>query len=165
MASVRRTGCLLVLCAAVGLPAGAAARVLRVGSYRGSPGEFRDVQAAVNAARPGDWILIGPGDHHEAKTLIPSGAAGDDRAGAGVLITTPGLWLPGMNRNTVWIDGTKRGSSRCSNADASQDFGPADSNGKPGGRNGILIYKAPGVTVETCRCAISLTAITVAATR
>ena len=135
--------------AAVMLAASARAdRVLRVGTYHGMPGQFTDIQAAVNAAAPGDWILIAPGDYHEANTLKPTGAVGDDRAGAGVLITKSGLWLRGMNRNRVWIDGTKPGSSRCSAADAAQDFGPNDSDGNPGGRNGILIYKARGVIVE-----------------
>ncbi len=123
-------------------------QVLRVGTYKGIPGQYRSVQAAVNAAKRGDWILIAPGDYHEANTLIPSGAHGDDRAGAGVLIKTPGLWLRGMDRNRVWIDGTRSGASRCSRATADQNLGPTDSAGKPGGRNGILVYKAPGVVVE-----------------
>jgi hypothetical protein len=130
--------------------------VLRVGSYRGVPGQFTDIQAAVAAAKPNDWILVGPGDYHEAATLKPTGGAGDDRAGAGVLITKSGLWLRGMNRNTVWIDGTKPGSSRCSAAGSAQDLGPKDSNGNPGGRNGILIYKAPGVIVENLSVCIFL---------
>jgi hypothetical protein len=142
---------LSVLLAAVFLSAlarAANAQVLRVGTYHGIPGEFKDIQAAVNAARPNDWILIAPGDYHEGRTLKPKGGQGDDRAGAGVLITKSGLWLRGMNRNSVWIDGTKPGSSRCSSADSAQDFGPNDSDGKPGGRNGILVYKARGVVVE-----------------
>jgi hypothetical protein len=126
----------------------AAGRVLRVGSYRGAPGSFRDVQAAVDAAKPGDWILIGPGDYHEAATRMPAGAHGDDRAGAGVLIQTPRLWIRGMDRNSVWIDGTRIGAPRCSNADTDQLFGPVDAKQEPGGRNGILIYKAPDVIVE-----------------
>jgi hypothetical protein len=40
----------------------AAPRVLLVGSYQGIPGQYSSIQAAVDAARPGDWILIGPGD-------------------------------------------------------------------------------------------------------
>ena len=40
----------------------AGARVLRVGTYKGVHGQFKSVQAAVNAAKPGDWILVGPGD-------------------------------------------------------------------------------------------------------
>src|SRR5579884_1387067 len=129
-------------------PAASADQVLRVGTYHGIPGQYKDVEAAVKAAKPGDWILIAPGDYKETKTLKPKGAHGDDRAGAAILITKPGLWLRGMNRNRVWIDGTKVGSRRCSARQQDQIFGPVDSSGKPGGRNGILIYKAPGVTVE-----------------
>jgi hypothetical protein len=130
-------------------PAASADRVLMVGTYHGLPGQFRDVQAAVNAAAPGDWILVAPGDYKEANTVKPPGKPqGDDRPGAGVLITKAGLWLRGMNRNTVWIDGTKPGSPRCSNAQKDQVFGPGDANGKPSGRNGILVYKAPGVYVQ-----------------
>src|SRR6266446_902455 len=40
-------------------------QVLRVGSFHGMAGQFQTIQAAVNAAQPGDWILIGPGDYHE----------------------------------------------------------------------------------------------------
>jgi hypothetical protein len=130
------------------LTSAALAQVLRVGTYKAIPGQFDSVQAAVNAARPGDWILIAPGDYHEAGARMPSGAHGDDRAGAGVLIQTPGLWLRGMDRNAVWVDGTKAGAPRCSSAPADQNLGPIDSAGTPGGRNGILVYKAPGVIVE-----------------
>jgi hypothetical protein len=146
-----RAGVAVLLTAAgfaVLAPGASADRVLRVGSWHGVPGEFSDVQAAINAAAPNDWVLVAPGDYHEANTLKPPGAHGDDRAGAGVLIRKAGLWLRGMNRNTVWIDGTKPGSKRCSAADSAQDFGPRDSSGNPGGRNGILIYKAPGVIVD-----------------
>src|SRR5258708_4992911 len=37
--------------------------VLTVGTYRGIPGRFAGVQAAVDAAHPGDWVLVGPGDY------------------------------------------------------------------------------------------------------
>ena len=43
-------------------PASAGARVLLVGSYHGIAGDYTGIQAAVDAARPGDWILVGPGD-------------------------------------------------------------------------------------------------------
>jgi hypothetical protein len=45
--------------------ASAAPRVLQVGSFHGIKGQYESIQAAVNAANPGDWILIGPGDYHE----------------------------------------------------------------------------------------------------
>src|SRR5213595_598232 len=77
--------------------------VWRVGTYRGIPGQFRTIQAAVDAARPGDWILVAPGDYHES----PGN-------GTGVLITTPDIHLRGMDRNTTIVDGTKPGAPACS---------------------------------------------------
>ena len=88
--------------------------VLLVGEYNGIPGQYSSIQAAVDAAHPGDWILIGPGDYKQASSRTAPGAQGDDRAGASVFITTPKLHIRGMNRNTVMIDGTKPGSPQCS---------------------------------------------------
>ena len=45
--------------------AAANAKVLRVGTYKGVRGQFKSIQAAVDAAKPGDWILVGPGDYKE----------------------------------------------------------------------------------------------------
>src|SRR5438477_2591651 len=115
----------LGLAASVLAPASAAptpARALLVGSYKGIPGRYRTIQAAVDAARPGDTILVGPGVYHEA-------TAAED----GVLITTPGVRLRGMDRNGVIVDGTLPTSTRpCSNDAAAQT--PA-----PEGRNGIEV--------------------------
>src|SRR3954447_9996563 len=69
-------------------------KVLLVGSYRGLAGQFSSIQAAVTAARPGDWVLIGPGDYHEQGS-----------AEAGVLVTTSGIHIRGMDRNHVIVDG------------------------------------------------------------
>jgi hypothetical protein len=102
--------------------------VLQVGSYHGKPGHFTSIQAAVDAARPGDWILIAPGDYHEQGSTV-----------AGVWVTTPSIHLRGMNRNHVIVDGTNHGASQCSAAVVDQNLT---------GRNGIEIYKASGVTVE-----------------
>src|SRR5215469_12333181 len=124
------------------------AAVLLVGSFQGMPGQFSSIQAAVDAARPGDWVLIGPGNYHETGNRVPPGAVGDDTAGAAVLVTTPGIHIRGMDRNGVVLDGTKPGASRCSSATADQGFGPAGSNGAPTGRNGLVVYKASGVSVE-----------------
>src|SRR2546421_9553338 len=46
-------------------------RVLRVGTYHGITGQYSTIQSAVNAAHPGDWILIGPGDYHERGSMNP----------------------------------------------------------------------------------------------
>jgi hypothetical protein len=48
----------------------------------------------------------------------------------------------------VVVDGTRPGSSRCSKARAAQDFGPLGTDGKPLGRNGILVWKANNTWVE-----------------
>ena len=66
----------------------------------------------------------------------------------GVYITTPNLHLRGMNRNTVVVDGTKPGAPQCSANPADQEYGPNGSDGKPIGRNGILVWKADNVSIE-----------------
>src|SRR5690242_9851155 len=75
--------------------------VLLVGTFHGVPGRYRSIQAAVNAARPGDWILVAPGDYHE--NADETGPFGNPAVGAmgGVYISKPGITLRGMNRNTV----------------------------------------------------------------
>jgi|SRR5579884_535018 len=133
----------ILFAVAIAAPA-AGAKVLLVGSYHGIKGKYRTIQAAVNAAKPGDWILIGPGDYKTTSSRAPSGAADHP---AGVLITKPNLKLRGMNRNTVIVDGTKPGSARCSNSPSAQNFGPSGPNG-PYGLNGILVWKADNVWIQ-----------------
>ena len=105
---------------------------LTVGTFHGRAGGFTSVQAAVDAASPGDWILIAPGVYHE------SGAATD-----GVRIVTPGLHLRGLDRNQVIIDGTWPGFGACSAEPAAQNPGPGGA-----GRNGIQVVAVDGVTIE-----------------
>jgi hypothetical protein len=116
-------------------PAVAPARVLLVGSYHGHRGGFTSIQAAVDAARPGDWVLVGPGDYHERGDRKN---AGTDSAGAAVLIRTPGIHVRGMDRNRVVVDGTKPGAPRCSSARTDQGVG----------RNGIEVFETDGVSIE-----------------
>jgi hypothetical protein len=52
------------------------------------PADFPTIQAAVDAARPGDMVLISPGEYHE-----------------GVEIRTPFVTIRGLERNTVILDG------------------------------------------------------------
>lgn len=129
-----------VVCAAIAAAvsllfvAGSSARVLRVGSYKGIRGQYRSVQAAVTAAKPGDWILIGPGDYHE-RGLKHSPEP------AGVLIRKARLHIRGMNRNRVIIDGTKRGKGACSSKPRRQKI-------THDGRNGVEVFKASGVYIQ-----------------
>jgi hypothetical protein len=135
--------CLSIAVGVVFAPAASAKKVLRVGSYKGVAGQFGTIQAAVNAAKPGDWILVGPGDY---KTTTGHKVPGQKLA-AGVVITKPGIYLRGMNRNSVVIDGTKPGSPKCSSKTADQNFGPKTSGGQLG-LNGILVWKASDVWVQ-----------------
>src|SRR5207248_418192 len=125
---------LLVVLAALGSATAAGAHVLLVGTYKGTRGQYESIQAAVDAARPGDWVLVGPGDHKTPSSRAP---AGRPDTPAGVLITTPRVYLRGMNRNTVIVDGTKSGPA-CSRAKRDQNLGPHGKGGAQG-RNGIMV--------------------------
>jgi hypothetical protein len=118
-------------------------RVLRVGVYHGIKGQYTSIQAAVNAAKPGDWILIAPGDW---KTTSSNAPADSSNTPAGVLITTPNIVLRGMNRNTTIVDGTMSGPA-CNDIDADQNLGPSQ-DGSNTGLNGIMVYKANNVWVQ-----------------
>jgi hypothetical protein len=140
---MRRTvsfGLVAVAVAVAVVAPSASARVLRVGSYKGIKGQFSTIQAAVNAAKSGDWILIGPGDYKEHSGGAP---AGHSSAPAGVLIKTSNVYLRGMNRNTVIVDGTKPGSSACSSKASAQEFGPHNL-----GLNGLMVWKAANVWIQ-----------------
>ena len=126
----------------------AAARVLLVGSWHGRKGRYRTIQGAVRAAKPSDWILVGPGDYHERADHRAGGRPSADDSGGGVYITTPKIHLRGVDRNKVVVDGTKRGTGRCPKAGSKQDFGPLNASKHTLGRNGVEVYKASGVSVE-----------------
>jgi Right handed beta helix region len=72
---------------------------------------FKTIQAAVNAVRPGGWVLIEPGVYDEE-----------------VKVTKSNIFIRGMNRNEVIVDGQEEKL--------------------PGGRNGIEVYKANNVWIE-----------------
>jgi hypothetical protein len=144
---------LLLACVAIGAtPAFAAKhhrRVLLVGTYRHHHGGYKTIQAAVDAAHPGDWILVGPGDYHERADHRKKRGSQPADTPAGVIITKPRIHLRGMNRNAVVVDGTLPGKGkRCSSKESRQDLGVKGDGGDPLGRNGILVYKANGVSVE-----------------
>ena len=123
------------------------AKVLLVGTYNGKAGQYQSIQSAVNAAKPGDYILVGPGDYHEdADETGPYGNPADGAMG-GVFIDKANITLRGMNRDTVIVDGTLAGSTPCSNAPSAQDYGRVV-DGKAVGRNGILVWKANNVTIQ-----------------
>lgn len=58
------------------------------GTTRNVPGDYPTIQDAVDAAAPGDLILIGPGVYNEA-----------------VIVRTPSLIIRGTDRNEVVLDG------------------------------------------------------------
>jgi hypothetical protein len=138
-----RVGLLAMACG-LSVSSAASAKVLLVGTYHGIKGQYGSIQAAVDAAKAGDWILVGPGDYKTTSSRAPSD--GTDHP-AGVLITTPNLRLRGMNRNKVIVDGTKSGGS-CSSQESDQNFGPGDGSGGQLGLNGIMVYKADNVWVQ-----------------
>jgi len=122
-------------------------KVLLVGSYHGHAGGYTTIQSAVNASKPGDWILVAPGDYHETadSTQATDPAHGDN---GGVMITTDDIHLRGMSRSGVVVDGTKPGYGECSSNPAAQTYGAVGSDGKTVGRNGIVVWKADGVSVD-----------------
>ncbi|MGH9302135.1 MAG: hypothetical protein ACRD0E_09665, partial [Acidimicrobiales bacterium] len=109
-------------------------RVLLVGTYHGIAGQYSTVQAAANAAKRGDWVLVAPGDYKTGTSAAPASAPDSP---AGVLVQTPGVWIRGMDRNAVVIDGTKSGPQCSSNA--------VDQNGA---LNGIMAFKADNVRIQ-----------------
>jgi hypothetical protein len=131
----------------LGLASAAEANVLRVGTFNGSSGPYTSIQDAVDAAHPGDWILVGPGDYKEHTGRAPVGHADTP---AGVLITTPGVHLRGMDRDGVVVDGTKPDTPTCSSRQGDQELGPAGlhSGDAPLGLNGVMVFKANNVSVE-----------------
>jgi hypothetical protein len=123
--------------------------VLLVGTFHGNAGQYSTIQAAVDAARPGDWILIAPGDYHENDDAhLTSAAQLSTGNHGGVVVHTSDLHIRGMNRNKVIVDGTKPGASGpCSSSPQYQNFGPM-AKGKAQGRNGIVVWKADDVSID-----------------
>lgn len=139
------------------------ANVFAVGTFHGITGNVSTtrrptvatIQRAVDEAErwadahrcggaPCDtYVLLAPGDYKTLATRIAP--APPDQDAAGVLIDTDNVWLVGMERDSVVIDGTKAGPT-CSDQPADQVFGPARAPHQ--GLNGVMVYKAAGTWVE-----------------
>lgn len=157
----------LVVASGSTAPAGAApawpANVFAVGTFDGIPGNVTTsgpptvatIQAAVDEAEswadqhrcdgaPCDtFVLLAPGDYKTVAGDIAPAPPNQDPAG--VLIDTDNVWLVGMARNRVIIDGTKAGPP-CSDHQADQVFGPSTAPHE--GLNGVMVYQASGTWVE-----------------
>jgi hypothetical protein len=105
------TAAIALVVVAFGATASAAAASVNIVSKNAppKPHHYNTIQGAVNASTSGDWVLIEPGVYYEEVTVTSA---------------HQGIWIRGMNRNTVILDG----------------------QGKAG--NGIEIYKANNVWVE-----------------
>ena len=146
--------------------AGAGPGVLLVGPA-GTPGaQYTSIQAAVNAANPGDWVLVAPGVYHE-KGYSPTNNPKGKPPPAEVFITKPNLHLRGMNRDTVIVDGTNlsasqaagtlpAGSPACSGDAALQDPGVHQNGGGTQTREGILVFETAGTSIENLTSCNSL---------
>ena len=138
---------------AVALPAAAPAsaasapQVLTVGTFQGHQGQYTSIQAAVDAAKPGAWILVAPGDYKETADLTNTPPSLDHGDFGGVLVTKANIHIRGMNRATTIVDGTKAGAPACSSNAADQQFGVVQ-GGSAAGRNGIVVYKANNVSID-----------------
>ena len=102
-------------------------------------------RAAVRKAKPGDWILIAPGDYH---VRMDHYSQRHSNHPAGLIITTPGLHVRGLNRNRVVLDGTRPGSRECSSAPSRAFRQCAMPRATRPGSNGIEVYKTNGVSIS-----------------
>lgn len=99
----------------------------------------------MDHARPGDWVLVAPGDYKTQTVRAPRGAPASPAA---VLVQVRGVRIRGMSRSGVVVDGTRRGP-RCSRRRTDQNFGPGGvAAGGPAGLNGVMVWKADDVWVQ-----------------
>ncbi len=151
--------------------------VFAIGTFDGVVGNFSTtqdvdtVQAAVNAAQswatqntpttgpdagiaPDTFVLLAPGDYKTNPYENPQAEPGQDPAA--ITITGANVWLIGMNRDKVIIDGTKSGPP-CSTSPSDQVYGPPvdgpnglrPSNASNGeGFNGVMVWQAAGTWVQ-----------------
>ncbi len=157
----------LILPLAFGTSAsGSSPNVLLVGPAGTPNAQYTSIQAAVNAAQPGDWVLVAAGVYHE-KGYSPTSNPNGKPTPAEVQITKPNLHLRGMNRDTVIVDGTNfsqtqaagtaaAGSAACSPDPALQDPGVKQSGGGTQNRDGIVVWRTGGVSIENLTSCNSL---------
>ncbi len=85
---------LVALCAAAGAAYAGNVNIVRQGTppakFPPNTHYFKTIQAAVNASTAGDYVLIEPGVYDEAVKVTSAQS---------------GIWIRGMNRNTVIVDG------------------------------------------------------------
>ncbi len=106
--------------------------ILLVGSFNGYKSGFTNIQAALNAAKPNDYILLAPG-YYSATT---SGS---------IIINKPNIHLMGLNENTVVIGPSLTSSTGGSNSCAQN--GSSTNNATSQNQNGIIIENT-GDTIE-----------------
>jgi hypothetical protein len=105
----------LALLALLALASAALAKkeVFIVSHTKVGAGYYATIQSAVEVSKKGDWILVEPGEYNEEVKVTKKHG---------------GIFIRGMNRNTVVVNG--------------------EGIVKPEGANGIEIYKADDVWVE-----------------
>ena len=125
--------------------------MLLVGTYNGIKGGYNSIQAAVNAAKPGDWILIGPGDYHETADQQSATDLGRN-AGGGRGGRPHHHERPHTARDEPQHGDRRRrqgGRSRSLRSGrAVAELRDRLGTARPTGRNGIVVFKANDVSVE-----------------
>jgi hypothetical protein len=116
LVSAWRTAAVALVVIAFGAAASVAAAHVNIVRQGAPPGKvpahtsyYKTIQDAVNASTSGDWVLIEPGVYHRQVKVTSAHS---------------GIWIRGMNRNTVILDGAHEAG------------------------NGIEVYKANNVWVE-----------------
>ena len=116
-----------------------------------TPGTYKTIQAAVDAAQPGDWILVAPGDYHETgrRRATPPDRPRHRRLRRGPHhdARRPPARDEPRHGDRRRHQGRSRARRAAPTADA-QNLGAVGSDGKAIGRNGIVVYKADGVSVD-----------------
>ena len=136
--------------AAAAAAATSSSHVLLVGTFDGHAGQYATIQAAVNAAKSGDWILVAPGDYHEtadAATNARKASRWRLRRGADHHVGDPPPGDEPQHRHR----GRHRPApprSRAARIPRSRTSASSAPNSQPYGRNGIVVWKANDVSID-----------------